>query len=235
MLAVVKPNLIATTPPRGGDGHWYLTPDGRLIPSVTTVLKGTDLSPEFPFYFPTTVAACQRGQEAHELTAWFDAAHLSANGYDSDLPDAVEVFLAIDSSVRDEVRGYCNAWTKMHAMLGWQIKAIELVVESVTMGFAGTIDRVVFKDGRYGIVDLKTIGTPGATPPPSAALQTAGYAMAFVEMYGIPVVKRWLACLYPNGEGKLIEVPLGDLRRDCDVFRNAISLFNWRVQHGYAV
>lgn len=138
--------------------HTY-TLDGVVVPSVTQVI-GTLCGIDTRFF---TEASRRRGT----------AVHLACEYDDNGVLD--------ESSVADDLRGYLVAWRRFRRESGLRPTKIELPVASRRHMFAGTIDRIMEDcDGVEYIVDIKS-GVVSQT----AALQTAGYAIAYCEIYGV--------------------------------------------------
>jgi aryl carrier-like protein len=126
--------------------------DGRVIPSVTQVLKEAGLIGQY---------AAGESWRAEMGTAVHRAAELDD---ENDLDEA-----ALDPRLLP----YLNQWREARKALRLEFLGLELTLADEVYGYGGTLDRVaVLGDtGRPAVIDLKT-----GTPERWAALQLAGYA-----------------------------------------------------------
>jgi len=113
---------------------------------------------------------------------------------------AVEFFDrgVLDTSSLDEaLRPYLLAWEKYKAERVGEIVEIERHLYSLRFGFAGTLDRV-FRDkkGNLCLLDIKTSRELSAGTP----LQTEAYAMAYEEMTGLKIRRRFGVILQEDGD-----------------------------------
>lgn len=128
--------------------HTY-TVDGRVVPSVTQVLKSAGLVDDRWF----NEGARDRGR----IVAV--AIELHSKGELGTVPDGYQ--------------GYVDAWKKFLAETGFVPSSVEQPICHEHYGYAGTPDSIGrFRDGALTIVDVKT----GADAS-HYALQTAGYGL----------------------------------------------------------
>jgi len=154
--------------------HSYFV-DDVLVPSVTQILR------PLMAHMPDCPEAMGRGTRAHA------ALHL----YDEDKLDM--------STVDADIQPFVNAYMAFKADSGVVIAASEKIVTS-RIGYAGTLDRIVFLNGHMAVLDIKC----GEQLPSWVGLQLAGYQIAASEC-GVPTSKRFGLLLRPNGEYKLRE------------------------------
>lgn len=121
-------------------------------------------------------------------------------------------------AVDKEKVGYVRAWEKFKHVSGCEIIASEERVCSEAYRFAGTLDRVILH-GCNMLVDIKT-----GSSAEWHRLQTAGYRLCRDER---PLAR---AAVYLNPNGSYRYVPHPD-RRDEDVFKAALTVAKWRVEH----
>ncbi len=187
--------------------HTY-TLDGKVLPSVTQVLK--------PLYnfdgIPPEVLERKRqiGTAVHK---------------------AIELALLDDlnsASLAPEVAPYFAAWTRFKAEFRPESQGGGSEVRVHTASYAGTVDLITGRVGHSDtwVIDFKTSAQVG----PIVALQTAAYAHAAREMGAVPHgPKRAALHLLPTGLYKLIE---HKDRADTSTFLSLLNVFNWRAQHG---
>lgn len=180
--------------------------DGRVVPSVTQVLK-----PLYSFdHIPPEVLERKRnlGTAVHK---------------------AIELDLANDldhASLVEAVLPYFQAWQRFNADFAPRNAQSEVRVYS-THGYAGTVDLICESpDQRLWVLDFKTSTDVG----PAVALQTAAYAEAYNNMgLDLRTPQRGAIHLKPDGTYKLY--PYTD-RKDWPTFLACLTLHNWRKNNG---
>lgn len=179
--------------------------NGVIVPSVTQI---TDQFVDFSFVNPEALElARQRGTAVHIACELDDYNELD------------------ESTVDPRIVPYLDAYRKFRYEGGFTPEHTEMRVYSERYGFAGTLDRRgPMNGGKATLLDIKT----GATASPSWALQTAGYALAYDEMYGATTKGRCVLQLKPNGKYNLIHYKG---RNDTKVFLAALAVFNWKKGH----
>ena len=182
--------------------HRYTSPAGLRLPSVTECLKEGG----FVDYTFCTALARERGSAAHE------AIHFDVEG---ELDEA---------SVDPIVAPYVEAARVARRELEVEPIMAEAVVYSDLYGYAGKLDLLCYLRGkrRLAIVDWKT-----GDAPPAVGLQLAGYAGAWHEMTGEPVIERLAIRLTPGLSVPYKVVQYLD-RGDLAVFRGAAAGLNWK-------
>ncbi len=131
-----------------------------------------------------------------------------------------------EASVHPEVAGRLESWRRFKRESGVVIEEIESPIEHVAMGYRGTPDRVVLWVGSRWIFDLK--------PPskiPAHRLQLCGYVMGWAAMQpGIASPRRATVHLQDDGSAARVEEYTD--RRDFDVWKGAVSVAHFKVNHG---
>lgn len=184
------------------DDHSY-TLGGRALPSVTQVMLAAGIID----------------------TRWYDewsrergsAVHLACQLMDEGDLD--------EETVDPRIRGYLDAWSRCLTETRAEVYSIERRLASATLGFAGTIDRVMivcgkgFGESTHELWDIKT-GAPGR----AGGVQTAAYQALLAGADGIGCVRR---CVQLNADGTYTMHTYRD-PGDWAVFRAALTLFTWR-------
>ena len=141
--------------------HVYRTPDGRIVPGVTGILRDV-LGDQWAGR--TTDYHLARGQAAHAVYA------LLGRGEDLGL---YEVDPALD--------GYVRHWREWRAAVNPDFLDVELAVHSERHDYAGTLDAVAMICGRLTVLDYK------ATATRRDIWQMALYALAYTEQTGVVI------------------------------------------------
>lgn len=143
------------------------------------------------------------------------AVHTMTELYDQDDLD--------ETTLDNALVPYLNGYKRFLDAVNPKIEHIELRVGSKRYGYAGTLDRVM-KFGRglpRCMLDIKS----GARPK-TVGLQTAAYADALDETYGIQVSRRYCLQLMPND----YRLHRCDDPLDLNIWRAALITYNWK--HG---
>ena len=141
------------------DGHKYFLGDQQL-PSVTQILEAVGIINK-RFYAP---GSDLRGRYIHKMTELDDTGELA------------------EENVKDDLRGYLEAWRKWKTDHTAKILDSEYRVYHKFYGYAGTIDKIA-DDGCLCIVDIKS-----GQPEKWHVLQLTAYFQCFLNM---PNEKRW--------------------------------------------
>lgn len=157
--------------------RYYL--DGRIVPSVTGVLKAASLIDDQWF----DDWSRDRGSAVHQICQYLDEGDLDIK------------------TVDPRLFGYLDAYKKFRREVQFDIQGIELKVASAIYGYAGTLDRWGFAgNGLPILVDIKT----GALSPP-VGIQLTGYQLALLEWYNIHCFKLFGLQLKEDGTYKMKE------------------------------
>lgn len=177
--------------------HRY-TLDGRVLPSVTQILRGLDDFSNVPAR--VLEKARDRGNRVHA------ACNLDVLG------------ILDENTVDDEVAPYLAQFRKFLRESRFAPTLSECRVYDETLWYAGTLD--LFGD-LPGCMDVQIDIKSGAIPR-SVGPQTAAYACALYARTGIKTRKRFVLDLKPT---KYTLPPLEDLN-DMAVFKSALRKFN---------
>ena len=183
--------------------HEYRTPDGRLVPSVTQVLRATGVSADYGAL----------DQLAPESLAYRrdlgTALHADSHSFDDgDLNVA---------AVDPRVRPYLDAWITCRVNLGLVPLTRERIVYDPMLGVCGTLDGLFAGRRSLGpiLIDL-TIGDPEAA---AKRYQTAGYQLLWrANNEGGMIAERWAVELTPDRAVPYRVHPYSDWRDEA-VFR----------------
>ena len=179
--------------------HTY-TLDGTKVPSVTTLLKNSNII-KTSFY---TNRGADNGKRRHLLTELYDLGSLDWG------------------SIADEDMNYLSAWIKAKQDLNVVVSdssEIEVKLYSVLMGYAGTADRICVVNGERTVVDIKT----GAKEK-WHSLQLILYALAYSEIYEQPRPKMMGIYLKKNGRYSFTEHNYDDAQ----VAMAAVRIQKWK-------
>lgn len=169
------------------ESHEYYTPPGReggrLIPSVTQILRAVRVSEDFD--------AIERARPgvvtfARDLGT---AVHADAHAFDDQDLDV--------ATVDPRVRPYLDAWIAWRENYGAVPLQRERRLYHPLHGYCGTLDGIFDIGGKTVLVDIKT-GDPESA---GARFQTAAYQAAYSAEYPeVPITERWSVQLTPlNG------------------------------------
>jgi hypothetical protein len=135
------------------DNRFYITEDGTYVPSVTTILECYPKDAHF-FQWLKDVGdkadhirdeAGKRGSVVHNLTERYDAGEevtfLSANGF----PE----FKMLEWAMFERFVDFTNSHNP-------EILMMEQHFADSSLGFAGTVDRVIRLNGKNILMDIKT-------------------------------------------------------------------------------
>lgn len=165
------------------EAHRYTLPDGRVVPSVTGILRETGISVDFE-----ALSRSSRHAEAIALKRDIGSAlHLDAWAYDDDDLDW--------SSVDPRVEPYLRAWAAFRANTGLQPMTRERRVYHPALHYCGTLDGIFLApNGHKALVDLKT----GDPEDAGAQYQTAAYKLAYEAEHGRSIDERWSVQLFAD-------------------------------------
>jgi len=147
---------------------------GRIIPSVTQIIKAAGLYPSNTWGSPEDML---RGTNAHTAIQY----HIEGN-LDEDALDPL-------------LKPYLDGYKKFVAESNFLAQHSETLVFSDTYSFAGTIDIIGELNGESFVIDIKTGG-----PDPAYRIQTAAYKLASGSNMAVSGVTG-RACLYLAKDG----------------------------------
>lgn len=177
--------------------HTYCI-DGKPVPSVTQVLSEAGIVDRTWF----TDAGAERGTFVHEMTALYDQGELD------------------EDEVDPAIKPYLEAWKRFTVDTRWQSIFIEQQYFSEQYLFAGTVDRVGFRDrGRNenAVVDLKSNHAPSWL-----VLQLAAYQL----LSAAPLA--WGVTLLDTGKYRMQNFKPSELIEARKVFLAALSVCHWK-------
>lgn len=193
--------------------HLYLVGD-RVIPSVTQVLHAAGLSADYSTVAPEVLERKRIiGEYVHKATQYVDEGSLDL------------------ATIDPEIQPYLAAYEQFIKHSGFRSRLVEyrLVGNINGMLCGGTVDREGTMADKLWIIDLKCI----ERLYPSFALQTAGYELLLPKPVAPPFhYTRAVLQLRPNGTYKLTTY---DDPADRDVFRAALAVTVWKMNHGLDV
>jgi len=182
--------------------HRY-TVDGRVVPSVTQILKAVGLI-DYSF-IPQAVLleAARRGRLVHQALEYMDRDELD------------------EESVDPQLAGYITACRRFYRESGFVVADIEKRVYNRLYGYAGTLDRTGFLERTPAVLDLKT-----GLVLPGHALQLVGYANCLPQPRRF---RRIALQLNDDGTYRVHEYPAADFERDTRAFLSAVCCVVWRM------
>lgn len=178
---------------------------GRVLPSVTQVLKGAGLT-EYLDRIPadTLEKARLRGKAVHEACQYVD--------------EGIGFFY-----IPPEIQGYVDAWEKFKKDTGIVFEEIEKPRFHPIYLFAGTPDRVGILNGRPCIPDIKTYEAPEW-----AGIQTSGYEI-ILRSKERPLFDRYAVHLKDDGKYKITQFKGLE---DSKLFMACLAISNWKQIYG---
>lgn len=190
--------------------HRY-TLDGRRVPGVTNSIEA--------------VYRQFDGVESDELVRKRSlglAVHYGTQLYDEGTLDF--------SSLHPDVRPGVEAYIELRRVLRFVPVRIESVVASTLYRFAGREDRFGYFESEPAVfvsLDLKFVRKLS----PATALQTAAYAQAGFETYGVMASRRFAAQLGADGKPRIKEYgpPRHSFRQDLAAYLSVLNsaVFGW--------
>lgn len=182
-------------------GHRYFL-DGRRYPCVTDILKESAVINMPPGVDMTE--AMHRGRYVH-------AACDLLNNHNLKMETLIPRYT-----------GYVRAWALFLKEAAAGVIASESRVYSKKWQYAGTVDSILQVNKGIALVDIKT----GERPEPFWQLQTAGYKIAWEEMYGQKINQRLAVMLRADGTYKKdSHVDPGDINQ----FLGFVSGYAWKL------
>lgn len=182
--------------PETHEYHWR----GKLVPSVTQVLKATGLIDDSWY----SEESARRGQAVHRAVELDEAGTLDG------------------STVHPKVLPYLEAWRQFRRDTGYSSEVREYQVYHQSAQYAGTVDDRGILQGNKVILDRKTGG-----PQLWHQFQLAAYAMAHDEPR---LYRRIRVQLKPDGSYKVTEFPISDLTADYNVFHCARFVYTYQTR-----
>lgn len=188
--------------------HIYLV-DGQEVVSITTVLNYLS-DTEYKKVNPAILEqAAKRGTAVHEYCELID--------YDA-MPEYIE----------GDLVGYIQAYLSFIRDYRPMWEQVEVTVYCESKGYIGTLDRAGLIDGKQTIVDIKTLASPTKMNKFTVSIQTAAYAVARAETFGIQTDRRYALYLNKDGEYNLMDCGQYEVKYGIDsmaIFDQCLSLY----------
>lgn len=156
-------------------GRLYQTPNGKLYPSVTSVLSM--LSNDSIQKWKEEVGEEEANRISNRASARGSRIHKLCEGYLINGFASPDMF---DTEMFTSIKPYLNKIDNIHAL--------ETPLYSDYMQVAGTVDCIAEYEGKLSIIDFKTSSRIKSRDDiHSYFMQTSAYAVAFEELTKIPV------------------------------------------------
>jgi hypothetical protein len=164
--------------------HVYTLSDGRVVPSVTTVLRAVGVSVDFEALREQSV----RTREAIDLKRDLGTAlHMDAHALDDHDLDWATVDLRVEP--------YLRAWATFRENTGLIPVTRERRVFHGWLFYCGTLDGIfATPNGKHVLCDIKC-GDPSSA---AGHLQTAAYEAAYQLEHALRIDERWAVQLCPD-------------------------------------
>ncbi|MEF2156429.1 hypothetical protein V3390_09370 [Luteimonas sp. FXH3W] len=177
--------------------------NGRVIDSVTTILKPLSEHIYRGVPRPQMEAAAQLGTAVHKMIELDCLGTLDVDG------------------LHERVAPYFPTWQRFIAETGFKVLKTEQRVYSKDYDFAGTLDLYGEMHGKTVLIDIKCT----AAVPATAGPQTAAYKLALEEA-GLWWVEERYVLQLPNPNDYRL-APLKD-RGDIKTFLSCLTIHNWK-------
>lgn len=205
MSAVAAPSRLLFDPTE----HRY-TLDGRVVPGVTEALKVVS-GADYLGVDPEVLAnAAARGTAVHRMV------ELDGQG-------------VLDEAALDpDLQPYLVGWRRFLRESGLVVLAQEHRVASRRYGYAGTLDIFGVLNGRFALIDVKSVAmVMRSTGPQTAAYETALREWSPELLPGDAPVDRFALQLRPGQPTPYSLVPFPS-RRDARTFLAALECHNFK-------
>ena len=214
-------------------GHKYLTPDGVVYPSVTTIL-GSTKPPEAVNGLKTWRESVGEGV-ADYITR--EAAYVGTQAHELN-----EAFLVMRDAGPLPDRDFIHSDGRTPLLLAWahyqnfrphldrihNIHGTEIILHSDTLRVAGTADCIGEYDGVLSIIDYKTKRSPQRDEWISDYYaQAAAYAMMYYELTGVDVRQ---AVILASSEKNTMQVFRADINKHTNAFLERLSTYDVRCR-----
>ncbi len=186
------------------DAHVYKH-DGRVVPSVTGIISSLY---DFRYVDPDTLsAAAEFGTAVHRACELRDLNTLDVESLSSPLVP------------------YLAGWERFLSEMRVKVLQVEKQYLHRTMGYAGTIDRLLEIDGKHWLADIKAVSR--LTPP--VAIQLAGY-QGMLAANNPEYAKAGRAAVQLRADGTYMFKTYSD-PMDWPVFVSLLTLHSWRKKN----
>lgn len=159
-------------------GRKYQTPEGNSYPSVTSIIS--IMSEEFIRAWKEAVGEATANEISRKAATRGTLIHENCENYLQGKPLTFSIFEQEERKMFENLMPVMESIEEVHAM--------ESMLYSDTLKFAGTVDLIAKINGELCILDWKTSGRYKSSEDiPNYFTQAAAYAYAFWEMTGITV------------------------------------------------
>jgi genome maintenance exonuclease 1 len=159
-------------------GRKYQTPDGNEYPSVTSIIS--IMGEEFIRAWKEAVGEATANEISRKAATRGTLIHENCENYLQGKPLTFSMFEQEERKMFENLMPVMESIEEVHAM--------ESMLYSDTLKFAGTVDLIAKINGELCILDWKTSGRYKSSEDiPNYFTQAAAYAYAFWEMTGITV------------------------------------------------
>jgi hypothetical protein len=166
------------------EGRKYQTPEGNSYPSVTSIIS--IMGEEFIRAWKESVGEATANEISRKAATRGTLIHENCENYLQGKPLTFGMFEQEERKMFENLMPVMESIEEVHAM--------ESVLYSDTLKFAGTVDLIAKINGELCILDWKTSGRYKSSEDiPNYFTQAAAYAYAFWEMTGITVPKIVIA------------------------------------------
>lgn len=160
------------------EGRKYQTPEGNSYPSVTSIIS--IMSEEFIRAWKEAVGEATANDISRKAAARGTLIHENCENHLQGKPLTFSMFEQEERKMFESLMPVMDSIEEVHAM--------ESMLYSDTLKFAGTVDLIAKINGELCILDWKTSGRYKSSEDiPNYFTQAAAYAYAFWEMTGITV------------------------------------------------
>lgn len=176
-------------------GRYYVTPEGKNYPSVTTFLSKTDDS-NYIAEWRNAVGDAEADRVSRRASTRGSQLHENAEAYLRNKPVIIPKVRMLDLSL---MRGIIPALNRIN-----NVKLLESQLYSHAFKLAGTVDCVAEFDGELAVIDFKTSGKiKGKEEIDNYFIQTAIYSWMIEERYGIRIPKLVIIIAEEFGNAKV--------------------------------
>lgn len=175
-LKTITPYNLSTI--EGDSGRFYMTPEAKQYPSITTILGAGDKPwlQEWRESMGEERAAAETKRAADRGTAVHDMVEKFLNNEETPTAGHLLEHIAEFNTLKLPLRPISNILTQESAL--W----------SDTLRVAGRVDCVGYYEGKLSVIDFKTSsGEKRADQIQDYYLQTTAYALMFQELYDIQI------------------------------------------------
>jgi genome maintenance exonuclease 1 len=173
--------------------RFYLTPDGGIFPSMTTVLG--ELSKESIMEWRKRVGEAEANRISTQAARRGTNVHLMCEDYINNhdfyakrrMPNEIEMFNSIKPILDERIT---------------DVVAQEVAMWSNYLSLAGRVDCIAKFDGKLSIIDFKTSAKPKKEEwITNYFMQEAGYAIMYEELTGQPITQLVTIIAVSGDEG----------------------------------